>query len=245
MNDHKVPLPHVCALIPAFNEAERIAVTIAALKMRPEITDIVVMDDGSTDGTAELAKNAGATLVLTGRNGGKGAALGAAYAAARERAEVFLLLDADLGSSAGEAVKLLPPIFANEADMTIGMLPPDPAFAASGQSGGRGLVVRLARWGIERRTQRVLAQPLSGQRAVRRSVLDALGGTFAPGFGVEVDLTVRALQAGFRVQEVETEFRHKVTGGDWPSLQHRARQFRDVAQVVFSATSPGNTPIKP
>ena len=225
----------VCALIPAYNEAERIGVTVASLKARPEITEIVVMDDGSADGTAALAHAAGATLVLTGRNGGKGAALGAAYAAARARADVFLLLDADLGASAGEAAKLLLPIFSNQADMTIGMLPPDPAFAASGQSGGLGFVVRLARWGIGRRTRRILQQPLSGQRAVRREVLDALGGRFAPGFGVEVDLTVRALQHGFRVLEVETDFRHKVTGGDWVSLQHRARQLRDVAQVVFSA----------
>ena len=95
--------------------------------------------------------------------------------------------------------------------------------------------MRLARWGIQRRTGREFAQPLSGQRAVRRSVLDALGGRFAPGFGVEVDLTVRALQAGFRVQEVPTEFRHKVSGGDWGSVQHRARQFRDVARVVLRA----------
>ena len=229
-------IPRVCALVPAYNEAGRISVTIKSLQARPEITNIVVMDDGSADGTAELARAAGATLVLTGKNGGKGAALSAAYAASRDCADVFLLLDADLGSSAGEAVKLLPLILANEADMTIGMLPPDPAFAASGQTGGRGFVVRLARWGIERRTRQTMAQPLSGQRAVRRSVLDALGGRFAPGFGVEVDLTIRTLQAGFRVREVETEFRHKVTGGDWASLRHRARQFRDVAQVVLKAS---------
>ena len=233
---------NVCALIPAFNEAERISTTVAALKLRPEIADIVVMDDGSTDATAELARTAGATLVLTKKNGGKGAALSAAYAASRQLADVFLLLDADLGSSAGEAVKLLPLLFSGQADMTIGMLPPDPVFAATGQSGGRGFVVRLARWGIERRTQYTMAQPLSGQRAVRRSVLEALGGTFAPGFGVEVDLTVRALKAGFRVREVETEFRHHVTGGDLPSLLHRARQFRDVAQIVLRGPRIAKTP---
>ena len=225
--------PRVCVLIPAYNEAERIGLTVASLRARPEIGEIVVMDDGSSDGTADLARASGAARVLTGRNGGKGAALTAAYQAARGWGDIFLLLDADLGASAGEAVKLLPPILAGDADMTVGMLPPDPAFAATGQSGGRGFVVRLARQGIERRTQQTFQQPLSGQRAVRRSVLDALGGTFAPGFGVEVDLTVRALQAGFRVVEVETEFRHHVTGGDWPSLRHRARQFRDVARIVL------------
>ncbi len=230
MND----FPRVCALVPAYNEVGRIGLTIASLKARPEISEIVVMDDGSSDGTADAARSAGAGHVLTGRNGGKGAALTAAYAAARDWGDLFLLLDADLGASAGEAVKLLPPLLAGDADMTVGMLPPDPAFAATGQSGGRGFVVRLARQGIEHRTRQTFQQPLSGQRAVRKSVFDALGGKFAPGFGVEVDLTIRALQAGFRVMEVETEFRHHVTGGDWPSLKHRARQFRDVARIVFS-----------
>jgi len=228
-----VPGGKVCALIPAFNEAERIGTTITALFARPEIDDIVVMDDGSTDGTAEIARAAGAALVLTAKNGGKGAALAAAYAAAKDRADIFLLLDADLGASAGEAIKLLPALVSGDADMTIGLLPPDPVFAESGQSGGRGFVVRLARWGIARHTGHVFQQPLSGQRALHREVLDALGGTFAPGFGVEVDLTIRTLQAGFRVQEVATQFHHHVTGGDWASIRHRARQFRDVARVVL------------
>lgn len=224
----------VCVLLPAYNEAARIATTIEALRVRPEIGEIIVADDGSTDGTAETARAAGASLVLTGKNGGKGAALHRAYVAARDRADIFLLLDADLDASAGEAVKLLPLIESGAADMTIGLLPPDPEFAASGQSGGRGLVVRLARWGIERRTGQTFRQPLSGQRAVRREVLEALGGTFAPGFGVEVDLTVRAIRAGFRVREVETHFRHNVTGGDWASVRHRAKQLRDVARIVLA-----------
>lgn len=230
------PGPRVCALLPAFNEASRIGTTIEALRARREIDEIVVVDDGSSDDTASVARQAGADLVLTQPNGGKGAALQTAYRAARERAEIFLLLDADLGASAGEAVKLLPPLWESRADMAIGLLPPDPEFAASGKKAGLGLVVRLARWGIQRRSGQTFAQPLSGQRAVRGTVLEALGGTFASGFGVEVALTVGALKHGFHVVEVEAQFRHHVTGGDWAGVRHRARQLRDVARVVFGAT---------
>ncbi len=231
--------PRVCALLPAFNEAARIASTVRALRARREIHTVVVADDGSGDSTAELARAAGADLVLTLANGGKGAALSAAYGAARDRGDIFLLLDADLGASAAEAVKLLPLLWSSEADMTIGLLPPDPDFARTGQRGGLGLVVRLARWGIHRRTGQTFAQPLSGQRAVRREVLEQQGGTFAPGFGVEVALTVGALKHGFRVREVPTQFRHHVTGGDWRSLRHRARQLWDVARVVLRPVKEG------
>jgi GT2 family glycosyltransferase len=226
-------LPHVCALLPAYNEAIRIGATVAALKSRREITTVVVVDDGSSDSTAEKARLAGADILVQQNNAGKGAALTTAYQAAPADAAIFLLLDADLGASAADAVKLLEALFDDQTDMTIGLLPPDPDFAATGQTGGRGFVVRLARWGIARRTGQAFAQPLSGQRGVRRSVLDAVGGKFAPGFGVEVRLTVDALQQGFRVLEVPTEFRHHVTGGDWASLRHRARQFLDVARVVL------------
>ncbi|MBV9851215.1 MAG: glycosyltransferase family 2 protein [Armatimonadetes bacterium] len=232
--------PRVCALLPAYNEAARIGATVAALRSRPEIGRIVVVDDGSADDTAARARDAGADQVITRTNGGKGAALTTAYRAERDGADIFLLLDADLGASATECVKLLPPLWNDWADMTIGMLPPDPAFAASGRRGGMGLVVRLARWGIARRAGRTLAQPLSGQRAVRRVVLDAAlaGGAFARGFGVEVGLTLDALQAGFRVHEVETQFRHHVTGSDWSGLRHRTRQLVDVARVVLASPLP-------
>lgn len=225
--------PRVCALLPAYNEAARITSTLLALRARREIHTVVVADDGSSDGTAALARAAGADLVLSIPNSGKGAALSAAYQAAREKGDIFLLLDADLGASATEAVKLLPPLWNDEADMTVGLLPADPDFARTGQRGGLGLVVRLARWGIARRTGRHFEQPLSGQRAVRRDVLERLGGGFAPGFGVEAALTVGALNAGFRVREVPTQFRHHVSGGDWRSLRHRARQLWDVARVVL------------
>ncbi|MGO8672178.1 MAG: glycosyltransferase [Capsulimonadaceae bacterium] len=226
----------VCALIPAYNEAARIGATVDALKSIGVVDRVVVVDDGSTDETASVAKSAGADTVLSQPNAGKGAALSAAYRAAAD-SEVFLLLDADLGVSAAEAIKLVEPIRAGRADMTIGVLPPDPKFAASGRSGGAGRVVRLASEGIHRLTGQSLRQPLSGQRCVRGVVLEALrpgqdADLFAAGFGVEVALTVGALRLGYRVEEVDTWFRHNVTASDMAGILHRARQYVDVARAL-------------
>lgn len=227
--------PRVSALIPAYNEADRIGATIRALRSRPEVGDILVIDDGSQDETANAARDAGATDILTlPKNGGKGAALAAGFARARGSADLFMLLDADLGASAAECVKLLRPIMAGEADMAIGLLPPDRELDEHGaRGGGSGMVVRLARRGLYKKTGLTLAQPLSGQRVVRREVLEALGGAFSTGFGVEVGLTLRAARAGFRIVEVQTAFRHRVTGGDWRGILHRGRQFLDVALALY------------
>ena len=230
--------PRICALVPAFNEEDRIASTLLSIASRREITRIYVIDDGSTDETQARVQVTGTAALVTqaGGNVGKGGALTAAYAVLSKHAppfDIFLLLDADLGASASECVKLLPPLLSGDADMTVGTLPPDPDFADTGERGGFGLATGLARWAIRRRTGQTFAQPLSGQRAVRREVLDALGGTFAAGFGVEVALTRGALEKGFRVTEVPTEFRHNVTGGDWKSVWHRARQLLDVARAVL------------
>ena len=209
----------ISILIPAFNEAERIGNTIAALRGIDvgHDSEIIVIDDGSADGTAAIAETAGADIVLRQSNTGKGAALSAGLRLVH--GDVLLLIDADLGDSAREAVKLLEPVLAGTADMTIATFPDVP-----GKGGGLGFVVRLARWGIRRLTGRELRAPLSGQRALRASVLDATGGV-AAGWGVEIALTVRALWAGLRVEEVATEMDHRVTGRSIRGFVHRGRQF--------------------
>jgi glycosyltransferase involved in cell wall biosynthesis len=226
----------VCALVPAFNESDRVAATIEALASRKQIDCIVVIDDGSTDGTADAARAAGADeVVVLAKNGGKGAALTAGYLAVRDRAEIFLLLDADLGRTASESIKLLVALDSAGADMAIGLLPADVSLDSEGSSGGgMGLVVRLARWGLKRKTGMDWAQPLSGQRAVRKTVLESVSGQFAKGFGVELALTLAAVQAGFKVIEVETAFRHRVTENDLSDLVHRGKQFIDVVRVIAS-----------
>jgi glycosyltransferase involved in cell wall biosynthesis len=218
-------MPFVSAVIPAFNERERIADTVSALRRISLIDEIIVVDDGSSDDTAARADNAGADTVIRQRNGGKGAALTSGVAIAS--GEIILLIDADLGDSAFEAAKLLAPVRSGTADMTIATFPVIP-----GKGGGVGLVVRLSRWGIQRLTGRAVAAPLSGQRAITRKLLDEVGG-FAEGWGVEVALTVNALWREFTVMEIPTTMTHRVTGRSPKEVIHRARQLFSAAWTLF------------
>jgi hypothetical protein len=213
------------ALIPAHNEAERIASTLEALASVPGIDEIIVVDDASTDDTAKIALQRHATVVRLERNLGKGGALETGAAAAGDP-DVLVLLDGDLGATASQAGALLAPVVEGTADMSIA------AFPRPVGKAGFGLVKGLARWGIRRLGGPFDAQaPLSGQRALTRSALAACR-PFAAGYGVEVALTVRALRAGLRVVEVETTMAHASTGRDLAGFVHRGRQFGHVARAL-------------
>src|SRR5690606_6059283 len=101
-------------LIPAYNESGYIGRTIAALRKLPQVKRILVIDDGSTDGTAAEAAAAGAEVFRLPRNGGKGAAV--LYGARFARAPYLALVDADLGESAVELERLLPPLLEKRAE---------------------------------------------------------------------------------------------------------------------------------
>lgn len=222
----------VAAIIPAKDEADRIGATVAAARRLPGVDLVVVVDDGSTDTTAVLARAAGAEVLRHARNRGKAAAMatGAGWVAARERrqpapagvARHLLFVDADLQDSAANLYVLVTPVAAGDADMTIAVLPPQRQ-----PGGGHGFVVRLARGGIQRLTGWTPTQPLSGMRCLTRPAFDAAV-PLARGWGVEVGLSVDVLLAGLRVVEVPCELHHRVTGRDWRAQLHRARQYRDV-----------------
>jgi hypothetical protein len=194
-----------------------------------------VVDDGSGDGTSYAAEQAGAMVLRHARNRGKAAALetGAAAVPAVDLREGradspwhLLFLDADLGDSAVAAAPLVEPVRAGDADMTIAVLPPQHR-----PGGGHGLVVRLSRDGIRTATGFTPTQPLSGQRCLTREAFEAAR-PLAYGFGVETGLTIDLLRKGFRVQEVECDLHHRVTGKDWRAQVHRGRQYAHVAAAL-------------
>ncbi|HEY6794278.1 MAG TPA: glycosyltransferase [Kineosporiaceae bacterium] len=221
----------VAVVVPAKDEAERVGRTVRALGGIPQLRHVVVVDDGSVDATARRAAQAGAHVVRHPRNRGKAAALTTgADRVARLDAEaglapsLLLFVDADLGESAAATGALVEPVRVGDADMTVAVLPPP-------RGGGHGFVGRLARAGIRRATGFPATQPLSGMRCLTRTAFE-VARPLAPGWGVETALTIDLLTAGFRVVEVPCELRHRVTGRDWRSQLHRARQFRDVARAI-------------
>lgn len=215
----------ISALVPAHNEENFIFDTVQALQHIPEVSEIIVIDDASVDKTAALARQAGATVISLSSNTGKGGALN--HGVALATGEVIALVDGDLGPSAVEVAKLLDPVIAGLADMTVARFP------KAGKKGGFGLVKGLARNGIKWYTGLETIAPLSGQRVMTRKVVDFLGG-FESGYGVEVGMTIDVARKGFRIMEVEANMTHAETGRDLRGFLHRGRQFVHVARVLVS-----------
>jgi glycosyltransferase involved in cell wall biosynthesis len=223
----------VAVVIPARNEADRIQATVRAAARLDGVDLVVVVDDGSTDGTGAVARRAGAAVMRHARNRGKSAAMETGAEAVRlldqrehrDAPRHLLFLDADLADTAAMAGPLMEPVVAGNADMTIAV------FAATVKLGGHGLVVGLSGAGIRRATGWQPTQPLNGQRCLTRAAFEAAR-PLAPGWGAETGLTIDLLRKGLRVTEVEVELAHRATGTGLRAQLHRAHQLADVARAL-------------
>lgn len=224
---HGIGPMRAVALIAAYDEEAGVADTVLAIGSVPAVERVIVVDDGSADRTGEAARRAGAEVLLLPERRGKGGAMNAGLAMlASDPYDVLLLLDADVGEDAHEMSHLIGVVARRDADLAIARMRP------RGTPGGFGIVKRLARLGVRLHGGRGMLAPLSGQRAMRREVAEALG-VFAAGYALEVDMTVRALDMGFAVVEVDTAMGFDTTGRDLGGFAHRARQLRDVARALW------------
>jgi glycosyltransferase involved in cell wall biosynthesis len=170
----------VSAIVPAYNEAQNIGSVLNVLKELPEIHEVIVVDDGSFDNTAEMARQHGAIVVSLPQNQGKGAAMKAGAAIAS--GDVVLFLDADLvGLTVGHVRELVVPVLAGESDATVGIF-----------EGGR----TSTDWA------QALAPFLSGQRALRRQLLVGFEHIDMAGYGVELQLHRQLKRMGISPREV-------------------------------------------
>ena len=220
--------PSLLVIVAARDEADRIGATIDALRAAFDGAEIWVADDASADATAAVAAAHGAEVVTAAVAVGKGGNVTGAARTALERteAELVLLCDGDLGSSAGALAGLVDAVVAGRCDLAV-------AGFRTRVGGGVGLALGFARWAIRSRSGYEARAPISGQRAMRLEVLRATL-PFAPGYGMEVGITVDAVRAGFRVCELELELEHRATGRTLAGFQHRARQLRDFIRVWWA-----------
>ncbi len=223
-------MSRVVAIVPAKDRADTIAATVTALGRVAGIDQVLVVDDGSTDATTDAARAAGATVLRLARNRGKGGAVTAAVEATPD-AEIYVLIDADVGEGAAEAEVLLAPVLDDDADLVIGVLP------AAGRRGGFGTIRRLATAGIRRATGLEMRAALSGQRAIRAEYLRGLPA--AGRFGLEVAMTIDTARAGGRVREVDVDMDHRHTGRTVAGFGHRGRQGLDIAESLWPRLVPG------
>src|SRR6185503_2812632 len=127
--------------------------------------------------------------------------------------------------SAAHLSALLDAVRDGRGDLAVG------AFARR-VGGGVGAAVGFARWSLRRATGLELQAPISGQRAMRGDVLQAVV-PFAPRFGMEIGMTIDATRAGYRVVEVPLDLEHRATTRDLRGFLHRGRQLADFVAVTL------------
>ncbi len=203
------PDARTIVVIPAFNEEESLPAVLRQLReVVPEL-DVVVVDDGSADGTAEVARRAGVPCVPLPFNLGIGGALRAGYRFAADNGyERAVQFDAD-GQHRADQIAVLLAALDDGAHMACGS-----RFAAGGYEvgRGRGLAMALLRVGVRLLTGRRFSDTSSGFRAVQQPLLDVFATEYPVEYMDSVETLVNACRAGYEVVEVPTRMRERAGG---------------------------------
>ena len=217
-------------LIPAHNEAPRIEPVIhGALAHLP----VLVVDDGSTDNTAEVARAAGAQVLTQTPNQGKGAALKAGFRRALELgSEAVLTLDADGQHDPAEIPNFLAAYAERSPDLLIGArdftkMPPVRRFA---NTSGRALFS----WALGQ----PIADNQSGYRLVSRRLIEAALQSPLSGFEFEVEMVVLCVRRGFRLDWTPIRTIYGDEHSHISPLKHTARFLSLVLQTRRAMRKP-------
>ena len=195
----------ISLLIPALNEEASIGRVLSNLPA-DLFSQVLVVDNGSTDRTAEVARAHGATVVREPRRG-YGRACLAGLAALDPQAEIVVFMDADSSDVPGEAGSLLEPIVSGRAELVIGsrvLGRAEPGALAPHQRFGNRLATTLLAWLYGFRYT-----DLGPFRAIRADRLRHLGMSDGD-FGWTIEMQVRAVRSGLRVLEVPVSYRRRI-----------------------------------
>jgi glycosyltransferase involved in cell wall biosynthesis len=208
-------LERALVFIPAWNEEANLPAVLDELARELPGVDVLVVDDGSTDRTAEIARAAGADVLSFGENRGLRAAIATGWAAAAERGyRLCGRLDADGQHPAAELRRLLERVDEGRCDVAVGSRfvsgegyreyryrpSADRAF-------GTALLRRLMSWRLER----PFMDATSGLYAANATALPVLAEPYGSG-APEVEALLRLADAGLRVEEVPVDMRERAGG---------------------------------
>lgn len=221
-------------VVPAFNEARAIARVVRGARRRPEVSRVFVADDGSADGTARLARRAGATVIRLPRNRGVGAALRAGFErAVRDGFGVVVVMGADDQDNAGEIPRLLARLRAGDD------------FVQGSRWLRAGRVVNIP---LFRRVTTILYSVVftlvarrrvtdgtNGFRAFRTAILRRINlrQPWLDRYELEPYLYYHALRDGFRVSEVPVTKRYPRSGRGYTKMRPLRDHWRIVRPLIL------------
>jgi glycosyltransferase involved in cell wall biosynthesis len=214
--------PRISAIIPVYNETGKVHLVLETLRNVEWISEIIVVDDGSTDSSAEEINYAAQAdfrlrLLQNSENRGKGQAILSGRQATNS--PFLLLLDADLfGLEPYHVRDLMHPVITNQVDMSIGQFQHG-SFASD-----------FSHW---------LTPWLSGQRCLRANLMEQISFSAAQGYGFETALTVAARQYGWRTIRVQMQevwhLPSEARRGVWTGVKNRAKMYGQIISAWYQA----------
>ncbi|MFV0285302.1 MAG: glycosyltransferase, partial [Demequina sp.] len=221
---------HVAAaLIVAHDCARRIAATVRAALAIPGVDLVLVVDDGSTDNTQELARKAGAVVVRHSHTRGRTASVEPAASVIAMRDEqgretrAILLLPGIVGHYAVGAAPLVAAVTEHVADLVVAR--------ADGRARVEGPSTKIARVAVEKASGWTPEEPLGPVRCLTRDALEAAM-PLARGAGLEVAMTLDVLHAGLTVTEVQCDLGDVPRSGSLGTGRARVSRYRDVMMAI-------------
>lgn len=223
MSDISPSQPRVLALIPAYNEEVGVADVIrGAAKFLP----VLVVDDGSRDRTAQIAEEAGATVVRQVPNQGKGAAMRAGFNFALQNGyDAVITLDADRQHNPEEIPTFLACLAQTHADLIIGArdFRKMPTFRRITNTIGRVMFS----WALGQRDR----DNQSGYRLVASRLMQQLTGSTERGFEFEVEMVAVCVKKGYRLEWVTIQTIYAGEKSHIVPLKHLVNWFRIIAKT--------------
>lgn len=198
----------VAIVIPALDEADSVGASVEALRAQTD-APIYVVDNGSTDATAEVAAAAGAVVVSEPRRGYGYACLAGSNAALDDGAEVLVYFDADQSSRPDELDRVVAPIESGAADLVLGS-----RLLGTVEPGSMAPHQRFGNWmtaAMMRRIYRIEVTDLGPFRAIRSEVFTRLEMSEMT-FGWPTEMTLRCATTGARIVEVPVTWQARLAG---------------------------------